>query len=71
MNKTISGGVGEGGIIFKNHEFDEVCLKVDSLKQITVNPILLKKGNVWLALYGLSSVKDERLHRLLREDKVS
>ena len=40
------------------------------LKQIKVRPILLRKGGVKLAIYGLSHVKDERLHRLLRENKV-
>ena len=40
------------------------------LKHIKVRPILLKKGGVKLAIYGLSHVKDERLHRLLRENKV-
>ena len=40
------------------------------LKHIKVRPILLRKGGVKLAIYGLSHVKDERLHRLLRENKV-
>ena len=40
------------------------------LKHIKVRPILLRKGDVKLAIYGLSHVKDERLHRLLRENKV-
>ena len=37
--------------------------RVDNLDEITVSPLLLKKGNTRLAMYGLSSVKDERLHR--------
>ena len=45
-------------------------LQVTDLKHIKVRPILLKKGGVKLAIYGLSHVKDERLHRLLRENKV-
>ena len=45
--------------------------KVTDLKYITVRPLLFRKGNVKVALYGLSHVKDERLHRLFREDKVT
>ena len=37
---------------------------------MTVNPLLFKKGEAKLALYGMSSVKDERLHRLFRENAV-
>ena len=44
--------------------------QVTDLKHIKVRPILLRKGDVKLAIYGLSHVKDERLHRLLRENKV-
>merc|ERR1719189_665720 len=44
--------------------------KVTDLKQIKVRPVLLRKGSVQVALYGLSHVKDERLHRLFRENKV-
>ena len=38
--------------------------------EIEVTPLLFKKGTAKLALYGMSSVKDERLHRLFREDCV-
>ena len=37
---------------------------------ITVCPLLFQKGENKLALYGMSSVKDERLHRLFRENCV-
>ncbi len=37
---------------------------------ITVSPLLIKKGNTRLALYGMSAMKDERLHRLFRSNKV-
>ena len=48
-----------------------VCtFKVTDLKHIKVRPILLRKGNVKIAIYGMSHVKDERLHRLFREEKV-
>jgi double-strand break repair protein MRE11 len=42
----------------------------DNLKEIEVSPLLFKKGEAKLALYGLSSVKDERMHRLFRENCV-
>ena len=38
--------------------------------EITVTPLLIRKGTTKLAMYGLSSVKDERLHRLFREGLV-
>lgn len=44
--------------------------KVSNLKEIEVSPLLLTKGRAKLSLYGMSSVKDERLHRLFRENKV-
>ena len=47
-----------------------MVLQVSDLKYIKVRPILLRKGDVKVALYGLSNVKDERLHRLFRENKV-
>ena len=47
-----------------------LCMQVTDLKYIKVRPILLRKGDVKVALYGLSNVKDERLHRLFRENKV-
>ena len=43
-----------------------LCFQVTDLKYIKVRPILLRKGDVKVALY----VKDERLHRLFRENKV-
>ena len=44
--------------------------KVSNLKEIEVSPLLFTKGKTKLSLYGMSSVKDERLHRLFRENKV-
>jgi double-strand break repair protein MRE11 len=38
--------------------------------EITVTPLLIRKGETKFALYGLSSVKDERLYRLFREGRV-
>ena len=44
--------------------------KVSNLKEVEVSPLLITKGKTMLGLYGMSSVKDERLHRLFRENKV-
>lgn len=38
--------------------------------EVTVKPVLLKKGCTNLALYGLSHIKDERLGRLHLNGKV-
>lgn len=35
-----------------------------------VNPILLRKGKVKVALYGLGNIRDERLHRMWQQKKV-
>ena len=45
--------------------------RVNDLKEIIINPILLQKGNAKLALYGLSAIKDDRLFRLFCEKKVN
>uniref|UniRef100_A0A060TA40 Double-strand break repair protein n=1 Tax=Blastobotrys adeninivorans TaxID=409370 RepID=A0A060TA40_BLAAD len=37
---------------------------------ITVTPVLLRKGTTKLALYGLSNVRDERLFRTFRQGNV-
>ncbi|KAI5960797.1 MRE11 [Candida pseudojiufengensis] len=44
--------------------------KVKDTESITVKPILLQKGTTKLALYGMSNVRDERLHRLFRDGGV-
>ncbi|XP_032232434.2 double-strand break repair protein MRE11 isoform X1 [Nematostella vectensis] len=41
-----------------------------SVDDITVSPLLLQKGATKLALYGLGSVRDERLHRTFVNNKV-
>ncbi|KAK7074459.1 Double-strand break repair protein mre11a, partial [Halocaridina rubra] len=43
--------------------------RTSDLKNISVSPLLFMKGSTKLAIYGLSSVKDERLHRLFLEEK--
>ena len=43
------------------------CLQVDDVE---VNPILIQKGITKLALYGLGSMRDERLNRMWHQKKV-
>lgn len=40
------------------------------MDEITVNPVLLQKGETSLALYGLGNVRDERLNRIWTAEKV-
>lgn len=42
----------------------------NSLKQVNITPLLLEKGLTKLAIFGLSSIKDERLFRLFKENRV-
>ena len=44
--------------------------KPEDIEDISVSPILLRKGTTQLSLYGLGSVRDERLHRLFLRSKV-
>lgn len=44
--------------------------KVTDLTDVRLSPLLMRKGQVLLALYGLGWIRDERLHRLFREGKV-
>ena len=44
--------------------------RVPEADNIQVRPILLQKGNTKLALYGLSNVRDERMFRTFRDNKV-
>ncbi|XP_015759100.1 PREDICTED: double-strand break repair protein MRE11-like [Acropora digitifera] len=41
-----------------------------SIDDITVSPILIQKGRAKLALYGLGSIRDERLHRTFLNQKI-
>ncbi|KAK7195944.1 endo/exonuclease Mre11 [Novymonas esmeraldas] len=43
---------------------------VTSLDDIALEPVLLRKGSTFIALYGLGNVRDERLHRCFRQRKV-
>eukprot|EP00124_Ichthyophonus_hoferi_P004724 Ihof_evm1s559 gene=Ihof_evmTU1s559 len=44
--------------------------KTNTIEDIVISPILIVKGNTKLALYGLGSIKDERLVRTFRNNKV-
>lgn len=44
--------------------------KWTDLTKVEIYPILIEKGNTRLALYGLSHIKDERLSRLYKHEKV-
>jgi double-strand break repair protein MRE11 len=44
--------------------------KVPEADKIEVRPVLLQKGMTKLALYGLSNVRDERMHRNFRDNKI-
>lgn len=44
--------------------------KVEDVSDITVYPILLRKGETYLALYGLGNIRDERLYRTFIQKKV-
>jgi len=45
--------------------------KAKHTEEVIVQPVLLKRGHTRLALYGLSSMKDEKLHRLFRANRVT
>jgi double-strand break repair protein MRE11 len=42
----------------------------DEVDKIQVNPILIKKGDTKVALYGMGSMRDERLNRMWQGKKV-
>ena len=44
--------------------------KCKDLDDLVIAPVLLKKGNTKLALYGLGNIRDERLHRQFTSQKV-
>jgi double-strand break repair protein MRE11 len=43
----------------------------EQVNQIQVSPILMKKGTTHLALYGLGSMRDERLNRMWQGQKLT
>ena len=44
--------------------------KVMDVDDISISPVLLQKGSTRLALYGLGSIRDERLNRSFQRGKV-
>eukprot|EP00795_Rhopilema_esculentum_P016883 gene16883-8360_t len=44
--------------------------KTPSVDEIEISPVLLQKGETKLALFGLGSVRDERLHKTFCNNKV-
>lgn len=44
--------------------------RCDDVEQVEIDPILLKKGQSQLAIYGLSHIHDNRLARIFRDSKV-
>lgn len=44
--------------------------KTDVADQITIQPLMLRKGESTLALYGLGNIRDERLARMWAKDRV-
>ena len=45
--------------------------RIPEVDKIAVKPVLLQKGQTKLALYGLSNVRDERMFRTFRDQKVT
>lgn len=44
--------------------------KWTDLTRVVIPPLILKKHNTHVALYGLSYINDQRLSRLYRDEKV-
>jgi hypothetical protein len=44
--------------------------KAERVDDIELYPILIRKGQTKLALYGLGNIRDERLHRTFKANKV-
>ncbi|KAM8769405.1 double-strand break repair protein MRE11 isoform 1-T3 [Acanthopagrus schlegelii] len=42
-----------------------------SVERIEISPVLMQKGNTKLAIYGLGSIPDERLHRMFVNNQVT
>ena len=45
--------------------------KTHRVDEIVIPPVLLRKGGTKVALYGLGSIRDERLHRTIKYNKLS
>ena len=71
-NHDDPAGMGQFSALDKLHAAGLINYfgKHSDLKQIEVSPLLITKGATRLALYGMSSVRDERLHRLFRSEQA-
>ncbi len=56
--------------VFKVANLANYFGKAENVDDITVSPILIQKGLTKLALFGLGSVRDERLHRTFAQKQV-
>lgn len=45
--------------------------KVTSVEKLVVTPLLLRKGDTNLAIYGIGAIRDERLHQMFLQNHVS
>ncbi|VDM32314.1 unnamed protein product [Hydatigera taeniaeformis] len=45
--------------------------KYNCVEELKVSPLLLRKGSTHLAIYGIGAIREERLHRLFRDNKVT
>ena len=57
---------------FDSRTFKQLCDfgKSETMDDVAVHPILIQKGETKMALYGLGSIRDERLHRTWANKKV-
>ncbi|KAI3471842.1 hypothetical protein Pfo_028495 [Paulownia fortunei] len=51
--------------------FGKMVLEGSGVGQITLYPILVKKGSTSVALYGLGNIRDERLNRMFQVYKLA
>ena len=56
--------------LFSISNFINYFGKCNEVDNIEINPILLKKNDTYVALYGLGAIRDERLNRMWNQKKV-
>lgn len=44
---------------------------LSSLENIDIHPLLFRKGQTNLSIYGLGSIRDERLHRIFLKNQIN
>ncbi|KAJ1910200.1 meiotic recombination [Mycoemilia scoparia] len=66
---------GEGNLsaidILSETRFINYFGKNKNVDQVKVSPVMLRKGDTYLALYGLGNIRDERLHRTFKGESVT